>query len=205
MRKINLNNKAYNEANLKKYGFINNRYEKKLDNYPFIAKYEIIDNQLLAKLIDIDTNFEYNLVDIMNTSYSALVNEEYEAITNDILTKCFSIKETQKDRIVNFVINEYDNKLEYLWPDTPDCGIIRHNENKKWYFVLMNININKIVANSNKNEFIIVLRSNKEKDNINIFPGYHMNKKNWITIILDDSLKDEEVFELIKESYELTK
>ena len=69
----------------------------------------------------------------------------------------------------------------------------------------MNININKIVANSNKNEFIIVLRSNKDKDIINIFPGYHMNKKNWITIILDDSLKDEEVFELIKESYELTK
>ena len=205
MRKINLNNKSCNEADLEKYGFINGSYEKKLNNYPFIAKYEIIDNNLLAKLIDIDTNFEYNLVDVMNTSYSALVNEEYEAITNDILTNCFSIKENQKDRILNFVINKYNNKLENLWPDTPDCGIIRHADNKKWYFVLMNININKIVANSNKNEFIIVLRSNKEKDNINIFPGFHMNKKNWITIILDDRLNDKEIFELIKESFELTK
>lgn len=54
-------------------------------NICYLAKYEIIENNLLAKLIDIDTNFEYNLVDIMNTSYSALVNEEYEAITNEIL------------------------------------------------------------------------------------------------------------------------
>ena len=34
-------------------------------------------------------------------------------------------------------------------------------------------------------------------------PGYYMNKKHWNTITLDDSLSDEQVIEMIDESYEL--
>ncbi len=36
-----------------------------------------------------------------------------------------------------------------------------------------------------------------------IIPGYHMNKRHWNTLILDGSLPDEFVFDLIDESYEL--
>jgi predicted DNA-binding protein (MmcQ/YjbR family) len=34
-------------------------------------------------------------------------------------------------------------------------------------------------------------------------PGYHMNKRHWNTIILDDSMPDDEIFALIDDSYEL--
>jgi len=34
-------------------------------------------------------------------------------------------------------------------------------------------------------------------------PGYHMNKKHWNTVILDDSLPAEEVFRMIDDSYDL--
>ena len=34
-------------------------------------------------------------------------------------------------------------------------------------------------------------------------PGYHLNKRHWITVTLDDSLPDELVFGLIEDSYEL--
>jgi predicted DNA-binding protein (MmcQ/YjbR family) len=34
-------------------------------------------------------------------------------------------------------------------------------------------------------------------------PGYHLNKRHWITVTLDDSLPDELVFELIEDSYAL--
>lgn len=37
-----------------------------------------------------------------------------------------------------------------------------------------------------------------------IYPGYHMNKMNWITLILDDSLPDAMIHELINKSYLLT-
>ena len=37
-----------------------------------------------------------------------------------------------------------------------------------------------------------------------IFPAYHMNKNNWITVVLDGGLSDEIIFELIRKSYLLT-
>ncbi len=36
-----------------------------------------------------------------------------------------------------------------------------------------------------------------------IFPGYHMNKKLWNTLILDGTLSNSFIFELIDHSYEL--
>lgn len=35
-------------------------------------------------------------------------------------------------------------------------------------------------------------------------PAYHMNKRHWISIILDGSMSEEQVFQLIAESYALT-
>ena len=37
-----------------------------------------------------------------------------------------------------------------------------------------------------------------------IYPGYHMNKKSWITIKLDNSLKTEKIFKLIDNSYNIS-
>jgi predicted DNA-binding protein (MmcQ/YjbR family) len=34
-------------------------------------------------------------------------------------------------------------------------------------------------------------------------PGYHLNKRHWITVTLDGSLSDELVFGLLEDSYEL--
>ena len=36
------------------------------------------------------------------------------------------------------------------------------------------------------------------------FPGYHMNKANWITLLLDGSVLKGDIFNLIDLSYELT-
>jgi predicted DNA-binding protein (MmcQ/YjbR family) len=36
-----------------------------------------------------------------------------------------------------------------------------------------------------------------------IQPGYHLNKRHWVTITLDGSVADETVFELLEDSYDL--
>lgn len=35
------------------------------------------------------------------------------------------------------------------------------------------------------------------------YPAYHMNKNNWITMVLDNTISSEIIFNLIKHSYEL--
>ena len=67
------------------------------------------------------------------------------------------------------------------------------------------MNINKSVfIKDKKDEYIDVINvridENKREEIINyqnIFPSYHMNKQKWISIILDDSLSDEEAMKYI--------
>ena len=37
-----------------------------------------------------------------------------------------------------------------------------------------------------------------------VVPAYHMNKRHWVSIILDGSMSEEQVFQLIAESHALT-
>ena len=37
-----------------------------------------------------------------------------------------------------------------------------------------------------------------------IIPSYHMNKRHWITVLLDGTVSDNKVFELINVSYQAT-
>lgn len=37
----------------------------------------------------------------------------------------------------------------------------------------------------------------------NYYPGWHMNKKSWYTLILDGSISDGELKERLRESYRL--
>jgi predicted DNA-binding protein (MmcQ/YjbR family) len=36
-----------------------------------------------------------------------------------------------------------------------------------------------------------------------VTPGYHMNKKHWNTILVDDTIPDDEILEMIDHSYEV--
>jgi predicted DNA-binding protein (MmcQ/YjbR family) len=36
-----------------------------------------------------------------------------------------------------------------------------------------------------------------------VLPGYHLNKRHWNTIVLDDGLEEGELFDLVRQSYDL--
>ena len=68
----------------------------------------------------------------------------------------------------------------------------------------MNINESKL---NNGSEDIEIINVKLDKDKIlsllnkkGFYKAYHMNKNNWISIILNDTLKDDEIFKLIDES-----
>lgn len=82
-------------------------------------------------------------------------------------------------------------------------------KNNKWYGALLVLSERKLGITSDKVIDIIDLRYQKEKikeiiDCKKIFPGYHMNKDNWITIRLDGSMNIKEIFKLIDNSYAIS-
>ena len=38
-----------------------------------------------------------------------------------------------------------------------------------------------------------------------IYPAFHMNHKTWISVVLDDTICDDKIMELIQSSFDLTK
>lgn len=73
----------------------------------------------------------------------------------------------------------------------------------------MYIDVSKIDNGVGKVE-VINIKLGREKiqklfNNKGFYPAYRMNKKDWITIILNDTLKDNDIIALIDESYGLVK
>ena len=162
------------------------------------------------------------------------IKEEYEEVLEKFVEKCTyldTFKSSSAKKIISYVKEKYLDELEFLWDDY-DGAVFRNKDNKKWYGVIMKVREKSFVTSTlkrmkidgaisnypllNKKEFsdddyieLIDLHINKEKskeliDYQNIFPGFHMNKENWITIILDKNAKLKVIYKLIDDSYQMT-
>lgn len=207
------------EADIEKDKLIEYGFKKKNNEYIYSKKtnynefnVEIIykDSKLISKIIDLETNYEYTLVDNLKST-GAFVNsirEEYDSILNEI-KKTFS--HSQKlDDIKKYIKKQFDTELEYLWDKFPDVAIWRNKENNKWFGIIMNIQKNKLGIDSDETIETITLKYQKDQidkivDNNKIFKGYHMNKRSWITINIDSDIELKEIIDLIDNSYELSK
>ena len=78
---------------------------------------------------------------------------------------------------------------------------------KKWYSIIMNISSDKLNKEIGEVEIINLKLDENEITELlkekGFYKAYHMNKKDWISIILNDTLEDKEIFSLIDESYEI--
>ena len=207
-----------NYDRLIEYGFIlkedNYYYEKIINDGVFKIVIEINKQQKIAKVIDLLNDQEYNLVDVKGATgnFVGKIKEIYEALINDIIDKCSDVdvfKSKQTIAIINYVKAKYDNDLEFLWKRSPKNAIWRNQNNRKWYGTVLVISKDKLKIESNEMVEILDLRYQKNDikniiDNYKIFPGYHMNKDNWITIILDGRVELEEIYQLIDNSYQLS-
>ena len=205
--------------NLIRYGFKNNNnndylYEKDIWNNRFKVIIKIKNNKIISKLIDNSIDEEYLLADVKNVigEYNNQLKIEYENIINDFINKCCILniyKNKQTQEIICYIKEKYGDDLEFLWEKSPTSSIWRNKDNKKWYGILMVIKKDKLKFNSNENVEIIDLRYQKDEiesiiDNKKIYPGFHMNKKSWITIILDNSMDTKKIYNLIDNSYSIS-
>ena len=122
-----------------------------------------------------------------------------------------SYQNPQTLRLLDFVKTNYNTEPEFLWTRFPNTSVLRNLGNRKWYGVVNSISANKIGIDSDKIVEIVNVRFSKGEapeivGNVaGIYPAWHMNKRNWITIILDDTLSDDQLFGLVDQSFEFSK
>lgn len=201
-----------NYENLEKYGFKKEQnkyiYKTKIMDNQFEAQV-IIDKQIEGKLIDQDTLEEYTNIRLENIgTYANKVKNEYEKVLLDIKEKCFKEQYfmlPQSNRIAQYIIKKYNSYPEFLWKKLDGSAVFRNKKNNKWFGIIMDINKNKLDKENKIIEIINVKIREEEKENIlknkGFYEAYHMNKNNWITMILDETVSDEKIIKMIDNSY----
>ena len=111
--------------------------------------------------------------------------------------------------VLEYVRVRYGTEPEFLWAKSPSSAALRHKDSLRWYGVLMYVQKRRLGAHEDGNVDTLDLKCEPALigaliDKKGFFPAYHMNKEHWITILLDGTVPEQEVFGLIDLSYGLT-
>jgi predicted DNA-binding protein (MmcQ/YjbR family) len=87
------------------------------------------------------------------------------------------------------------------YPFGDDTAALRHRGNRR-IFTLFLTHGNRELLNLKSEPFTALYWRNEFPS---VIPGYHMNKVHWNSVILDGTVPDDVVREMINESYELTR
>ena len=92
-------------------------------------------------------------------------------------------------------------EAEYPWQKHPSFAVFRHQENRKWFCIYMEITADKLGLIEQETVSIINLKAEPMLIGVlrqldGILPAYHMNKEHWNTIIIDKNVDETLVKEL---------
>ena len=210
--------KAYqfNSKKAKEYGFVENQgvwtYSSTILQGDFLMMVTVEDGDLSFHVYDQETGDLYPQVHMesMRGTFVGTVREACLEVLYDIRKSCFEVQEficPQTKRIMALVQEKYGNQLEYLWEKSPDTAVLRHEDNQKWYAILMRIPWDRLDKERDGLVEAVNLKHDQVADLLSqngIYPAFHMNKRYWISVPLDDTLTDEKVLELFEISWALT-
>lgn len=204
---------------LKKYGFEKSDnlwiYNKTFHNKDFKAVIKIDSKGKISGDV-YDTNTEdiyFPLrVESMETGFAGEVRSEYEEILRDIKIKCCKnsfFQHSQTNRLMHQIYLQYGDNPVFPWESHSAYGVFKNPDSKKWYALIMNINKNKLDKKLDGEIEVVNIKLKEEnvaklQKEQGFYPAYHMNKKSWITITLDDTISDNLLYTLIDESHSFT-
>ena len=98
---------------------------------------------------------------------------------------------------------------EHLFAKYPSFLVFRHNGNRKWFAVIMdiprkNLGLTGVDEISGVNLKCDTRLIGVFREEAGIFPGWHMNKAHWLSVALDGTVEDEKIKFLVDMSCELT-
>lgn len=113
----------------------------------------------------------------------------------------------KREENFEYVKNQYGTVPEYLWETSPKSAVLRH-KNGKWYAVLMQVEKSRLGLE--EESMVDIINVKCEPDMVGLltqtygfFSGYHMNKKYWITMLLDGRVGEAKILDFLDLSYDL--
>lgn len=117
---------------------------------------------------------------------------------------------TEREKITDFACTLPDAVPDKPFEDDFDTTVFRHGEGGKWFGLVMNVEKSRVGLAGEGKVDVLNLKCDPEEGFIvremyeGIIPAYHMNKRHWISVILNGSVPLDFTQRLIEKSYGLT-
>ena len=216
MKIIDVEKYNLSKEQLKNFGFKEEAekliYRKEVLDSSFLIEVVFVDRQFLIEVYDLEFDEIYTLFSVDSAVGETVQNirEHVEKLLSSILGLADESGKISSE-IIDYCNNKYGENHVNPFKKHPDI-LAFVNEKNKWYALLSDVEYNKLNKNTDITTKVKILNVKYPTDRIleiidnkNIFPAYHMNKKHWISIVLDKNIKLETIKELIDISYSLVK
>ena len=195
------------------FGFMENggvyEYSEPFMDGAFLARIEIREGKARGTVYDTELNEEYNavFVEAFSGGFVGEVREQYAEILRKIKAYCFietAFVSAQANRIAKLVAKRFGEYPDHPFDSMDNYGVFRFPKTNKWYGLIMNVPKNKVTHIPGDEGDVDVLNlkiDQNARDEIlsteGIYPGYHMNHKSWVSVILNDKVDDEKIMGLL--------
>lgn len=114
-----------------------------------------------------------------------------------------------KQEFLEYCLNTYGTSPDYPFDEDFETAVLRHEDNRKWYALVMKVSRRKFGLDSDEVIAVVNLKLPTEMFGSfgavdGVYPAYHMNKLHWISVLLPDAPNDVVQF-LANLSFEATK
>ena len=177
-----------------------------VENFNVIVK--IGKDSFDVNVIELPFNEEYILFNVLDSkgNFVSKIRTKVNELIYDIVKSCFTSLDYRK-LLLDYVKEKYGTIPEEPWEDN-NHATIKTTNTKKWYGIFMSIPYKTLGLEKSGKIDVLNVKLNPELiesliDKKHFFPAYHMNKKYWITILLDSDMDMDLVKSLIDESFKL--
>lgn len=161
-----------------------------------------------VNVIELPFNEEYILFNVLDSKgkFVSKIRKNVNELIEDIVKSCFKSLDYRK-LLLEYVKEKYGTTPEEPWEDN-NHATIKTSNSKKWYGIFMSIPYKTLGLDKSGKIDVLNVKLNPELiesliDKKHFFPAYHMNKKYWITILLDSDMDMDLIKSLIDESFKL--
>ena len=204
-----LSNFQFDRESLLNYGFVEVK--------PNLLEYRVdLPNSLYVRLRISPGKLEVDVFDaIFNDKYQPFVSghggsaikSEVRELVERILAQCAK-KVDAKKQVIEFMQQRYGTEPEFPWEEYPNHCTFKARVSQKWYALIMRIQAKSLGLHSEENIDVINVKLPPEQiskliDGHKYFPAYHMNKKYWLTVVLNADTDFVTLEQLIAISHDL--
>ncbi len=177
-----------------------------MENFNVIIK--VGKESFEVNIIELPFNEEYILFNVLDSKgkFVSKIRKKVNELIEDIVKNCFTSLDYRKI-LLDYVKEKYETIPEEPWEDN-NHATIKTSNSKKWYGIFMSIPYKTLGLEKSGKIDVLNVKLNPELiqsliDKKHFFPAYHMNKKHWISIVLDSDVDLNLVKSLIDESFNL--